>query len=159
MSYASQVLGGQTVTKKIRNKYAVAGFTATAIDDFNTAGAGEAISVNSGALTAGVLSTIFSATGGGVVMPLLTVSTKDTTSRTLRVVVEVDGDTVTPAFDYTSATITTNDTGVCLAGSSRGGFTIQLEPIRSSSSLVVKVASSLNETDKFRIQYHFQEVL
>jgi len=87
-------------------------------------------------------------------MPHLTVRSTDATARTLRIVVEVDGVT---AYDYTSASFAVSATGACLAGSPRTVLLFS-EPIRSSSSLIVKVASNLTETDKFIIEYTYQEL-
>jgi hypothetical protein len=145
---------GLISTKSIKNYFSTAGYTAQTIDT-KAASAGGAIAVNSGALTANTLATVFSATGAGVSMPHLTVRSADATARTLRVVVEVDG---VAAYDYTSASFSSTGAGCCLAGVPRTVL-LAFEPIRSSSSLVVKIASNLTETDKFIIEYAYQEVL
>lgn len=118
-----------------------------------------AASVLSGSLTAGVLSTALSVTGAGVVV-MAAVRAEDTTSRTLRLQLIIDGVT---AFDYTSAANTTQDNGLIALGQSvlettgvnvlRAGH-----PAVFNSSLVIKIASSLTETDKMRAVYSYWTV-
>lgn len=155
MSFVSQALGGNKATKSIQNIFNTAGFAAITIN--SQVGGSSAKAVASGALTANTLATVFSAANVGILMPLLTIRTADSTSRTLRVVIEVDGIT---AFDRTSAAITTGGNGICLAGSTliSSSFS-QCAPITSKSNLDIKIASSLTETDKFIIEYHYQELI
>jgi len=110
--------------------------------------------VASGALTANTLATALTITGIGNV-PVLAVSQADATSRTLRLQVIVDGVTV---FDSTSTAATTTNRAIIAAGSitqtSAGNFQLaDGEPIRFYDSLVVKIASSLTETDKLNLHY------
>lgn len=111
--------------------------------------------VNCGALTANTLTTIFSKTDGPCSMFQLAAVTADTTARTMRLVVEVDGGT---AFDYTSASNSVSDRCCILAGIQLYSQPLTFPPITSESSLVVKIASNLNETDKFYIDYAYQEL-
>lgn len=109
--------------------------------------------VLSGALTANTLATVLSVSGAGYV-PHLTVYTKDTTSRTVRIQVVVDGTTV---FDATSSATTTSGAGMVVVGSgTSSGNTISDFPLSFGSTLVVKIASSLSETDKVAIGYIMQ---
>lgn len=141
-------------TKTIKSAQSVVGFTTHSVA--SAAGSG-AIAVNSGALTANVLSTVFSAAAIPVTMPHLTVRCADATARTLRVVVEVDGLT---AFGFTSASTSAVNNGVTIAGwRDPAATSFALPPINSGSSLVVKVASNLTETDKFIIEYVYQELI
>ena len=141
-------------TKTIKSVQSTAGYTTLNIATSSTDGA---IAVNSGALTANTLATIFSSSGTAVTFSHLTVRCVDATARTLRVVVEVDGLT---AFDFTSASTSTTNNGVLLAGwRAPLSSSFALPPIISQASLVVKVASNLTETDKFIIEYAYQEMI
>lgn len=155
MQYASQLFGGGRATKTIKTGQSVAGFTllgySTSSPFYKR--------VNSGALTANTLATIFSKTDGPCEMSHLAIVTADATARTMRVVVEIDGVTATPAFDFTSASNAAAERCCILAGTNVVSQPAVLPPIRSNSSLVVKVATSVaSETDKFYIDYAFQEL-
>ena len=147
MSTLSQFLGGG-VTTAIVNAHSSGGTSATLLGATVENGAREVLS---GALTANTLSTLLTITGSGRV-PLLSAYTKDATSRTVRLVVDVDGVTV---FDATSSAVASGSTpGIFAAGfRDSGGSFFAAEPIVFSSSLVVKVASSLSETAKVAIAY------
>ena len=115
---------------------------------------GVAKTVASGALTANTLATVLSISGAGL-MPILALTTADATARTMRMQVIVDSVTV---FDSTSASIATSSRGGIVAGVGIGSASLQLmdgEPIRWNSTLVIKVASSLTETDKINIHYRY----
>lgn len=143
--------GANNTTRQIVNANATAGFTPFNVDiDASAAGLGK--EVLSGALTANTLATVLSLTGPGEV-PLLTSYTKDTTVRTVRTVVIVDGVTV---FDFTSASIGVAKRGAIVAGQVADGgsyYVTQGNPIRFSVSLVVQQASNLTETDKIALAY------
>lgn len=150
MSYLSQYFGGHRATAAIVNNHssgAPAGITLNATQ--------LAKAVLSGALTANTLATVVSITGQGW-MPVCAVQQEDATSRTLRLQVIVDGVTV---FDATSAAGTTANRAIVAAGShiqtSSGNYQLaDGQPgIRFFSSCVVKVASSLTETDKLSVLY------
>lgn len=147
MSTLSQFSGGGATTA-IVNAHSAGG---TASSQTIAASANNGMrEVLSGSLTAATLATLLTVTGPGRV-PQLTAYTKDATSRTVRLVVEVDGVEV---FDAASSAITSANVGIFAAGSllSNSQF-IPGESITFFSSLVVKVASSLTETDKVAIGY------
>jgi hypothetical protein len=147
MSTLSQFLNGGATTQ-IVNSYSSGGINSGgSVAPSAQNGAREVIS---GALTADTLATLLTVDGPGRI-PMLTIYTKDATSRTLRLVVEVDGVTV---FDATSSAISTTNVGMVATGSRvETIYFIAGEPIVFSSSLVVRVASSLTETDKLAIAY------
>ncbi len=149
MSTLSQFAGG-SATKAIINAYSSGGVqSATTIQ---ATVLGNAREVLSGALTANTLKTVLSVTQGGQ-CPSLTAYTKDATSRTVRLVVKVDGATV---FDSTSSAIAASNRGIVAAGAASwdsGYFQNYGPPIRWNNTLEVQVASSLTETDKVAIAY------
>lgn len=103
--------------------------------------------VLSGSLTANTLASLpgFPQTGRGR-LNLLTAFTKDATSRTIRVQIVVDGTTI---YDATSGAIANTGGGVVPVGvviSSTGA--LEMQPIDYQSSLDIKVASSLTESNK-----------
>jgi hypothetical protein len=144
MSTLSQFTGGGATTS-IVNFHSSGGTSATNVNATSTAGHREVLS---GALTAATLSTLLSVTGAGR-CPQLSAYAKDTTARTIRLVVEVDGVT---AFDATSASVSARNSGIYAAAGGTNPLSPG-EPIVFTSSLVVKVASSLTETDKVAIAY------
>lgn len=106
--------------------------------------------VLSGALTANTLKDIVSITGGGQI-DYLTAYAKNVTSRTVRLVVVLDGVTV---FDATSSAVTANGSGLMAVGQVIAGSGSQRSaPIRWNSSCVIRVASSLTETDNVGVAY------
>ena len=114
----------------------------------------------SGALTANVLANptgLSTVTGSGV-LKYVALYTKNTTSRTLRLRLTIDGVVV---FDSTSAAIAATNTGIVAVGAlavlSLGGSNIAcLEAIPFNSSFQIQVASSLTETDNIAVAlaYH-----
>lgn len=139
----------QTVTKAIVNACSTDGYTPPAIDIGQPAFTKEVLS---GDLTAGELKTFNLAQGPGM-LPLLTVYSKDSTSRTIRVVLLVDGITV---LDSTSASFSTSNRGCLVAGAATWSSTLAITlgpPIRWSRSLVLKIASSVSETNKVAFAY------
>ena len=114
----------------------------------------EAKEILSGALTAATLATALSLTGGGIIS-YLSIFAVDATARTLRLQLVIDGATV---FDSTSASNVTADKGALIIGSqtSSGWATEHDTPF--NSSLVVKIASSLTETDKIGIGVKYRLV-
>lgn len=108
----------------------------------------------SGALTANTLATILNLSTGGVI-ERLALYTKDATARTLRLQVTIDGVIV---FDSTSASISTSAMGIIAIGvvvlSETTGSVYAFypgAPVPYNSSCVVKIASSLSETDKIAL--------
>lgn len=111
--------------------------------------------VASGALTSGVLAQLVSVSGAGW-CPILLAYAADTTSRTIRLQVVVDGHV---AFDATSSSITTTNSGIVAVGAFTGQSTTgnsilsDGECVRFNRSLVVRLASSVTETDKVTLAY------
>lgn len=109
----------------------------------------------SGALTANTLASLsgFPLSGRGR-LNLLTAYTKDATSRTIRVQVIVDGTTV---YDATSDAITNSGSGVVPVGvvtSATGA--LEMQPIDFQTSLDIKIASSLTETNKVAAAVNYE---
>lgn len=104
----------------------------------------------SGALTQDTLKSLISITGPGR-LSFLNCYTADTTSRTIRVKVVVDGVT---AVDVTSAATTTSGAGIIVCGCDSEGAGPE---IVWNSSLDVSIASSVvgGETDKLSIDYMY----
>lgn len=109
----------------------------------------------SGALTATVLSAaLISITGRGRLNSLVAY-TKDVTSRTVRLQVVVDGVTV---FDATSSATTTSGAGLVAVGTMEGSTPSAqvFQPIDFNTSLSIKVASSITETNKVAIGANYE---
>ena len=152
MSNLNQFLSGVTSRSpaSLVNYISTTGWNGIAI--LNTRGDVKAIL--SGALTANTLATLLTVTGGGVVN-LLTIKTVDATARTLRIQVVVDGATV---LDSTSASISLGDQGgIAIGGAVGVGYQVSDE-VPFNTSFVVKVASSLTETDKIAIGVKYRTV-
>jgi len=134
-------------TRSIVNGYSSGGVISGAM----SFGSNAAKTTASGALTANTLATVVTVTGQGYASMIAAV-VDDTTSRTVRLVVIVDGVT---AFDATSSTTTTANTGLVAVGSitTVNGSPVLLDgpPIRFNASLVIRVASSLTETDNLTV--------
>jgi hypothetical protein len=148
MSVLSQFIGGSPTTS-IVNYFSSGGVRAgVALTASAYNNAKEALS---GALTAGNLATVLTVTGGGNVS-YLACYPKDTTSRSVRMEVTVDG---VVAFDATSdVAAATAGHGILAAGFLFGSTGGPGYPILFNSSLVVKVATSVaSETDKVAIAY------
>ena len=148
MSALTQFLGNGPTTSVV-NYFSSGGVRSTVVLTGSQYNGGK--EVLSGALTANTLATVLSVTGSGSV-PYLACYVKDTTSRSVRMEVTVDGVVV---FDATSDTAgTASGTGILAAGAAGGSPTsVQGDPIQFNFSLVVKIASSLSETDKIAIAY------
>lgn len=105
----------------------------------------------SGALSAGVLSTLLNIPSGAGRMSLCALSSVDSTARTARLRITCDGVVV---FDATSATLSGSGVGIYAAGFNSGSNVIsEGDPIVYTRSLKVEVASSLTETDKLTMFY------
>ena len=101
----------------------------------------------SGALTANTLATLLTLTGSGIIS-IASIYTKDATARTLRLQMIIDGVTV---FDSTSASISISGQGGYAIGYVSGSNGHVGEKVPFNTSLVMKIASSLTETDKVAI--------
>ncbi len=108
-----------------------------------------------GALTADILSPVLSISGSGGVVSWLSVLSMDTTIRTMRVKVTVDGIVV---FDATTGSLTNVAQGLQVIGGGRSAsYTSNNDiPVVFNNTLLVEVASSITETDKFKIGYRYQ---
>lgn len=129
MSTLSQFAGGNVPPKALINGVSTSGWGCTTLS-----GTTYIKEVLSGALTAATLKTILSITGGGV-LEFIQTRQVDTTSRTHRMRITIDG---TVVLDSTSSACVT----------SNNGGTFITSPIPFSASLLVEIASSLTETDK-----------
>lgn len=145
-NYSALGNGGVSPTKTIINAFSSGGVS--------TANLAASTSTNmskeylSGALTSGVLSgAIVTITGPGH-SPYLVAYAKDGTARTIRLQVIADGTTV---FDATSNSVSVAGSGLVAVGHGSGAAVGPSCAIRWQSSLVVKVASSVTETDKIGV--------
>jgi hypothetical protein len=112
--------------------------------------------IMSGALTAATLKTLLTRTGRGR-LNLLTAFVADATSRTVRVQVIVDGTTI---YDATSNAITNPGSGVVPVGVVTAATgALEMQPIEFQTSLEIKLASSLTETDKVSIGVNYEDWL
>lgn len=139
---------GTRRTTSIVGPFSSAGYTPAAID-----ADASAVQALSGAVTATVLKTLFNLTSVSGRISKLAIKTNDTTARTIRLVVTVDGSSV---YDYTSALTSTADTGACIAGKGRVESAVYLDrqpDIVFTTSCKVEYTSSLTETDKFTLMY------
>lgn len=114
----------------------------------------DAKEILSGALTAATLATVLNLTGGGVIS-YLSIFAVDATARTLRLQLVIDGTTV---FDSTSASNSTADKGSLIIGSQASSGWATEYAIPFNASLVVKIASSLTETNKIGIGVKYRLV-
>lgn len=106
----------------------------------------------SGALTANTLATILSISGAGVV-DWLSANPADTTSRTIRLKITIDG---VVAFDATSSAMTNTASAILGIGISGSSTESSSQPCTFKTSLLVEVASSLTETDKVQLSAQYR---
>ena len=117
--------------------------------------AGYGKTANTGALTAGVLSSaLINISGTAGELTSLCMTTNDATARTMRIEVVADGVTV---FDSTTASVAASGSGFWAVanGQVTSSIDVTTNPIVFNSTLTVKVASSLTETDKTQISYSY----
>jgi hypothetical protein len=148
------IFGGassMSATKRLYNLFNVAGWSARN----NVFPSEVAISAVSGALTANTLVDLINESGSAGEISHLALKTNDATARTIRVVVTIDG---TVIFDRTSASVSTTDSGIALAGQINSGLSIALPPIKYTNSKRIQYASNQNETGKFTTYLAFQDV-
>jgi len=112
--------------------------------------------VQSGSTTAGVLKTILSVAGRGV-LSFLAVENNDTTSRTHRIKVTLDGVVV---FDATTgAEISIYRThlvvGAIANATANAASEITFEPLSFSTSLLIEYADSLSESNGAYLAYRY----
>jgi len=140
----SSVKRGAGATKSLYNACSTAGYTAITNIGVNSC----ARNSLSGALTANTLVDLINESGSAGYLSQLSIYCIDATSRTLRIVVTVDG---TGIYDFTSSAITAANSGAVLAGNHSSGNNSALPPIYYTNSIRVQYASSVTETDKFQI--------
>lgn len=152
MSNLNQFLSGvhSRSPTSLVNGISTTGWTNTAI----TTTRGDVKVILSGALIAATLATLLTVNGAGVI-DLLTIKTIDATARTLRIQIVIDGITV---LDSTSVSISAGDQGGVAIGSIVDTGFVSSDSIPFNTSFVVKVASSLTETDKVAIAVKYRTV-
>lgn len=112
--------------------------------------------VTSGSTTAGVLKTVLSLSGSGVIS-FLAMASANSTSRTHRLKVTLDGVVI---FDATTAA-TANTTFVfsaigCVVNAVAGSYSApNFEPLSFNTSLLIEYADSLSETDGAYLAYRY----
>jgi hypothetical protein len=138
--------------------------TTSVIHRYSTSGAGAAASIGAtlslrcketltGALTAGVLSSaLINLSGTAGALHDCALYTNDATARTLRIQIVADGITV---FDSTTASVAASGSGFWAVanGQISSSVVLVIPPIVFNSTLTVKVASSVTETDKTSLAY------
>jgi len=145
MSNASEMIGGGIIaTTNLYNAFSTAGYTAKSDMDVNVL----AKTSTSGALTANTLAELINESGSAGYIYQLSIYTNDATSRTLRVVITIDG---VVRYDITSGAIATLGSGTILAGIYTGGYAFSLPSIFYTNSIKVEYASSVTETGKFTL--------
>ena len=153
MSYVSSVLGGDLITTSVVHRYSSSSENATA--SISTVVANRCNVALTGSLTAGVLSSALlniSGTAGALSDCIL--YTNDATARTLRIQVVADGTTV---FNSTTASVAAGGSGFWAVanGQISSAVALAIPPIVFNSTLTVKVASSVTETDKTTLAYTY----
>ena len=125
------------------------------LPSMNSGGASYGKATQTGALTAGVLSSaLINISGTAGELTSLYMTTNDATARTMRMEVVADGVTV---FDSTTASVAAIGSGFWAVanGQVTSSVYVSTNPIVFNSTLTVKVASSLTETDKTQISYSY----
>ena len=113
------------------------------------------ISTSTGACAAGVLKTIFSASGGRLRLNALVLKQNDTSVRNHRLRITIDGMVI---LDETFANNTSNTyawvaVGQVVVGTSSS---VMFQPIDASRSILVEYASSTTESDKASIHLNYE---
>lgn len=147
MSTLTQLIGGSNgPVTSIVNRASDGGNSTTAAAN-TVSGKG----ILSGALTAATLATAVSVTGRGR-LNFVSAAANDTTARTIRIKITVDGVSI---FDATSASVSASNAGIVAVGAmTTSGPTHQ--PIDFNESLLIQVASSLTETDKITVYVNYE---
>lgn len=151
MSILSQFTGGELPPRAIINYSNSGGVNA------NVPAASNQTNLkftNSGAVTANTLKTVLSITGSGSIQ-FLAVGATNTTSKTQRIRVTIDG---VVAYDATSSSSTSTDVGLIAIGSTVNSTTRApvLDNVLFASSLLVEVTTSVSETDGISIRYQYR---
>lgn len=137
---------GNLPPKSIVNYYSSGG-TSSPLGAFVSLGIKSALN---GAGTAGVLTTVLNITGSGV-LEFLGAQSINSTARTIRLKLTIDG---TVVFDATSNSIAAPSTGVMAAGIKLASFA-QLAAYAFKYSMKVEVASSLTESGGINVGYQY----
>jgi len=153
MSNLSQFFGaGALKPRSIVNAFSSGG-TYTQLSNINAGAIPSAVpSFLSGAVTANTLKTALSIIGRGAIS-LLGLTTKDTTSRSIRLKLTLDGVVV---FDSTYTAVNAADStmyavGLCLSGGTPA--LVNEMPLFFDSSCLAEFSSSITETDKQALTY------
>lgn len=99
----------------------------------------------SGALTADIYKSVFSATGKGLIN-YAAVASIDATSRSLGLKIIIDGNP-TPAFEAISSAVNSANGGFPAIGLNYGGE-VHPQPVPYEKSIEIQVSSTITETDK-----------
>ena len=140
-------------TTSVVHRYSSNG--ANCVPSMNSGGITYGKTTQTGALTAGVLSSaLINISGTAGELTSLYMTTTDATARTMRIEVVADGVTV---FDSTTASVAATGSGFWAVanGQVTSSVYVSTNPIVFNSTLTVKVASSLTETDKTQISYSY----
>lgn len=121
------------------------------ISSVNVAGGGIGRQLLSGVLAPNTPKVMLSVVGRGEV-PLLSLTSVDSSNRTIRLIVVVDGQ-ASPSFDAAYSGPTAPNLGLVAAGHVVGSSFSPGNPIRFNQSLLVSIASSVAETDKLALNY------
>ena len=152
MSSLSQFTGGRRIAS-IVNAFSSGGLSKAFPANTSTA----AKTYTSGALTANALATILTIPSGRGSVNFAAAYSTDTTSRTIRLKITVDGVSI---FDATTDAITTTATGLVGIGAlvdSATSYTLPLfQPVRFYSSCLIQIASSLGETNKITTAINYE---
>jgi len=155
MSNLNQFIGGGAITVigRAANVVSLPNQTSSLLS-------GSMIGALSGVCVAGVLKTALNLTGAGT-LDIFSIQSLDPTSRTLRVVITIDNQSV-PVYDKTSPVISTANAGIVPVGITNyiiasGVCALMAEPMVFKSSCLVQFASSLSETDAVLINYQYRK--
>ncbi len=150
MSNLAQFVGGNGPVTSLVNYYSGGGVSQTGLTAGTLNNTKETLS---GALTAATLATVNSITGRGR-LNSLTAYAKDATARTVRCQLIIDGVTV---FDATTNSVSAGGAGLVVLGiMDTSAVTQVFQPIDFYTSCVVRIASSLTETDKIATGINYE---
>ena len=135
-AFGASSVGGRRISRII-NRYSSGGY----VPDANLSVAPNAKTYASSSVAANELQTMLRITGRGV-LNFVSAYTGNTTSRTVRIKVTIDGVVI---FDATSAAVTSVSYGMVAVGSypSNSVPALTFQPIRFYGSCVVEIASSV----------------
>jgi hypothetical protein len=156
MPSLSSLVGGKNQVASIVNGFN-SGSPAGRLLDSGGGGFNVGVSnLASGALTAATLATVLNISGRGT-LNFCAAKSADTTSRTIRLQVTIDGRVI---FNSTSAAIAATGNGIIAAGNipnqSGGNQGVVFQPIPFNTSCLVQIASSLSETDKITTMVNYE---